>query len=175
MPGPQGEAASAERLALAKQSFAQAESHASDLEAKARTYLTVNSMLLTAGVLYLANGARAAPLSIFWGAASTVAVIGLLALVACAFHSLFNVLSVRRFEGHPRASTTLNEFAGSGVVALRDALAAYYASATERNHEVNRDMVRSLKAGVWRTQLSFWFFALSVASLTVLNFYLSSK
>ncbi|MFC1888852.1 hypothetical protein ACFL4G_03745, partial [Thermodesulfobacteriota bacterium] len=44
-----------ERLAMAKASFDQTEGHASALEAKARTFMTVNSLLVGAGVLSVAR------------------------------------------------------------------------------------------------------------------------
>lgn len=161
-----------ERLEIAKDSFEQIEHHATSLESKARTFLTVNSLLVGAGVISVARGVPALPGGIALMVLLALLALGLLGFVAAAFSSLFAVLDVRRFEGRPRGSTTLDNFASDDARTLRESLARYYAGAAERNRLVAESMVVDLKRAVVRTRRAFWSFVGVTAILvlsTVLN------
>jgi hypothetical protein len=154
----QVEDSTSERLGLAKASFDQIERHADSLESKARTFLTVNSLLVGAGGLSVVRGLTALPGGIALRILLVLLTGGLLGFVAAAFSSLFAVLDVRRFEGHPRGSSTLDNFASDDVRTLRESLARYYADAADKNRPVTESMVADLKRAVVRTRRAFWFF-----------------
>ena len=158
-----------ERLAVAKASFDQTEVHASALEAKARTFMTVNSLLVGAGVLSVARDVSIGSGHIAVRVVLALSVFCLLGFVAAAFKSLFEVLGVRKFEGHPRGTSTLDNFAQYDAATLRESLACYYADAAEKNRSVAEDMVEDLKKAVLRTRRAFWSFVVAITILTLVN------
>jgi len=158
-----------ERLELAKASFDQTENHVVALESKARTFLTVNSLLVGAGILSVARGVTAVPGGIALRILLVLLAFGLLGFVAAAFSSLFAVLDVRRFEGRPRGSSTLDNFASDNARTLRESLAQYYADAAEKNRPVAESMVVDLKRAVVRTRWAFWSFVGVTAILVLSN------
>lgn len=154
-----------ERLALAKASFDHIESQVAAIESKARTFLTVNSLLVGAGVVSLARGGFSSNGTVRLLAVALVLL--LLGSVAAAFKSLFDVLKLRKFEGHPRGATTLENFSLEGGPTLRESLAKYYADAAEKNRTCAESMVDDLKAAFKRTTNAFWVFVLTIAVLSI--------
>ncbi len=156
-----------ERLALAKVSFAHVEDHVAAVETKARTFLTVNSLLVGAGVLSVARGVSAESGHAVARAVLLLSMLCLLAFVAAAFHSLFEVLDVRRFEGHPQGARILDDFKQDDAATLRESLARYYADAAEKNRPVAEGKVKHLKRAVGYTRRAFWSFVATIVMLTL--------
>jgi hypothetical protein len=167
--GSPAEDTTSERLELAKASFDHVEDHVAALESKARTFLTVNSLLVGAGVLSVARGVSAESGGMAVRIMLALLVFCLLGFVAAAFKSLFAVLDVRRFEGRPRGSSTLDNFAADDARTLRESLARYYADAAEKNRPVAEAMVVDLKRAVVWTRWAFWSFVGTIAILTLFN------
>lgn len=167
--GSPAEDTTSERLELAKASFEHVEDHVSALESKARTFLTVNSLLVGAGVLSVTRAVSGEPGGMAVRIMLALPVFCLLGFVAAAFKSLFMVLDLRRFEGRPRGSSTLDNFAADDARTLRESLARYYADAAEKNRPVAEAMVVDLKRAVVWTRRALWSFVGALAILTVLN------
>lgn len=167
--GSQAEDTTSERLELAKASFDHVENHVSALESKARTFLTVNSLLVGTGVLSVARGVSTGSEAMAVRVVLALLVFCLLGFVAVAFKNLFAVLEVRRFEGRPRGTSTLDNFAQDDARTLRESLARYYADAAERNRLVAEEMVIHLKRALGYTRRAFWSFVSTIGILTALN------
>jgi hypothetical protein len=167
--GSQTEDTTSQRLELAKAAFDQVEDHVSALESKARTFLTVNSLLVGAGVLSVARGVFTGPAAMVVRILLVLLVFCLLGFVAAAFKSLFAVLDVRRFEGRPRGTSTLDNFAQDDVRTLRESLARYYADAADKNRLLAEEVVVHLKRAVICTRWAFWSFVGTIAILTLLS------
>jgi hypothetical protein len=166
---PKAEDTTPERLAMAKASFGHIEDHVSALELKARTFLTVNSLLVGAGVLSVARGGLVAPIHAGLRFGLVLLTLCLLGTVAAAFRNLFDVLGVREFEGRPRASSTLDSFARDDAATLRESLARYYADAADKNRSVAEGKVKHLKMAIGMTRWAFWSFVCTICMLMVVN------
>lgn len=163
--GSTGDDATHQRLELARASFEQVEAHIAALEAKARTFLTVNSLLVGAGVLSVARALPTDGGDVTVRTLLVLLVLSLLGFVAGSFRSLFEVIGVRKYEGHPCGSTTLADFANADSRTLRESLAHYYADAADKNRPESVAMVAGLKRAMMFTQWAFWSFVAAIAVL----------
>jgi hypothetical protein len=168
-PGEQGHVPPSEFLALARSAYDSIEAQVRALEDKARTYLTVNSLLVTAGLLSIAKGDYPSWMGCASRTASSIFGVFLLASVSGACWCALRVLSVRRFQGPPNPASTMADYANRPLTVLHASLAVAFGESFETNRRLGAQMAEDLKRAMAFTRAAFAAFV-----LVLLVFVLSS-
>lgn len=152
-------------LEVAKAEFEQCASHSTELEGKARTYLTINALMMSVGVLALARGGIPDAISEHWRIGIGTLLLALLLVLGNSYRHLLKVLSVSTFRGVPSSSTTIRDYQGRTEVELIRSLTDYYSERATSNNIVLKSIVRSLRSAVLWSKIGFAAFLLLSLSL----------
>jgi len=156
-----------DRLSQAKIYFAFVNDHASSLDDKARTLLTIVSLLIGTGVLTFFKATFDSQATLSIRLAFVVLELSLLATSAVAFFKILNVLRLHGYKGPPDAKGFLEKFRTEDAKTTRESLAHYYAAAAAENSEQVNTMASCLKEAFIWTKVAFGVFLLSIVTLTL--------
>lgn len=152
-------------LEVAKAEYEQCASQAAELEGKAKTYLTINALMMSVGVLALARGGIPDAISEGWRIGTGVLLMALLLVLGNSYRHLLEVLSVSTFRGVPRSSTTIHDYQGRPESELLKSLTDYFSNRATSNRNVVDGKVRSLRSAVLWSKIGFAVFLLLSLSL----------
>ena len=155
---------------MAKAEFDQCASHAAELEGKARTYLTINALMMSVGVLAIARGGLPDELPVFIRLALGALLLFLLLALGNSYRHLLKVISVSTFRGVPASGSTIRNYRGRPEVQLLEAPTTYYSDRAASNAAVVVRIVESLRRGVRFSKIGFLIFFLLAMSLVTTQF-----
>jgi len=157
-------------LDVARDEFNQCAAHAAELEGKARTYLTINALMMSVGVLALARGGLPEQLSIPVQLVLGLLLLFLLLALGNSYRHLLNVISVSTFRGVPASGSTIQDYRDRPEAQLVEALTTYYSERAASNATVVGRIVESLRSGVRFSKIGFLIFFLLAMSLVTTQF-----
>ncbi len=157
-----------ERLfGVAMAEFKQNESHANDLKDKARIFLALNSLMMSAGFLTIATGSNLANMSTTLRWCTGGSLFGLLLFLAWSYRYLLSVISMAEYQGTPSARSTIESFRSKVPSELVRELTDGYAEGASKNALVNRTTEKSLEQAIWYSKAAFATFILIATILLV--------